>query len=194
MRLLAFITIVTASTGCTTIQEFPLRPHTCQYDGGINISNGHILQVEAVQTPTMRGDLFGSRKSVMISNHHYSLESFRPVMMCVNPSISAEITRQTDLADSEVKRRYALIGGAAVLAPALPLVAVPWLVAFGMTATTAGVAGYVHAQFFEPELAKLGELELQFNREVAELVRTRNETSPTARLELNGLTTGDTVK
>jgi hypothetical protein len=187
MRKVLVVLAWATLNGCTTLQEYPLRPHTCQYDGGINISNGHLLQVESVQTPTMRGDFFGNRKSVLISDQHYTLDSFRPVMMCVNPGISAEITRQTELAGLDINRRYAVMGGVAALAPVLPLAVFPWLVTVSISTTSAGVAGYLHAKFFEPEVAKLDDLELKFNREVAELVRTRNETSPTARLEINAI-------
>jgi hypothetical protein len=194
LKTSTILTFVTVMMGCTTIQEYPLRPHTCQYDGGINISNGHMLQIEALQTPIMRGDIFGDRKSVLIGNQYYSLDSFRPVLMCVNPKMSAEVVRQTELADVEIKRRYAIMGGAALLAPALPITVVPFLVSLGVSASTAGVAGYFHAKFFEPEVARLDEYEVQFNREVAELVRTRNETSPTARLELNQMKSGETLQ
>lgn len=182
----ALILCTLAATSCSTIHEYPISPYTCQYEGGINLSNAKMLQVEQISTSMMRPGIFNDRKAVKISGNYYTLDSFRPVLMCVDPILSAEIPPTADQANSELQRRYTVMFSVFMLAPALPVVA-PLAAAAGISATF-GVVGYLHSRFFEPSREKLELQAIDYNRKVAELVRTRNETSPVARAQFQPTT------
>jgi hypothetical protein len=157
---------------CATVREYPISPFTCDYPGGINISNGRMLHIEEVTTSANRPNFLDERKTVKISGQHYSLESFQPILMCVDPELSAELPRQADLAREDILRRYSLFSAALALAPFVPAVIGGVAVAAILPAgALAGAVTFAHQKWFEPNVQKLQDMSVGYNRKLAEYVR-----------------------
>jgi len=173
MRYLAIL-FVLISTGCATVREHPITPFSCDYEGGINLTNAKMLHIENITTSSDRPNWFDNRDTVLVGGAHYSLVSMQPILMCIDPKISSEISFTTKKAAADISRRHSVMVGAFGSLPLLPLAGLFPPVAIVM-ASAAGVisytAGWVHEKFFEPNVSELNNKIEAYNFKLANRLR-----------------------